>query len=80
MKNKKFEKMYRCMGLNLKDGYSQVWGSCGDVHSLGKWLELIYPHKTKEELIEYFADDTAAEIVDYIYSTASLRLVALKGK
>lgn len=74
-KMKKFEKAYRCMGLNLKDGYSHVWGAVGDVHSLGRWLELIYPHKTKEELLDYFADDSAAEILNYIRSTSTLRLM-----
>lgn len=71
----KFETMlkrsFRCVGENYKNG--EKLGFCGDVHTLNKWLEILFPDKY-EYAKEYFEGDTIAQILDYILMTKGKRL------
>lgn len=71
----KFETMlklkFKCVGENFKN--SVKTGFCGDVHTLDKWLEILFLDKY-EYAKEYFEGDNIAQILDYILITKGKRL------
>lgn len=69
----KFKKTYICIGENYRE--DTKLGYCGDVHSLEKWLEILFP---SADAVEYFKGDSEKEIIDYIYKNKGKRLEAFK--
>lgn len=65
----KFDKTYLCIGENWRNNIP--FGHCGDSHSLGKWLDIIFPGKDTRS---FFENDSAKDIVDYILKNAGKRL------
>ena len=72
-KEDKMEKLYMCVGENFKDNIRI--GFCGDVHTLGKWIQIIYGEKGTE----YFEGVKEKEIIDYILQFAGKRLKVKKS-
>lgn len=66
----KQEKMYRCIGQNFVDDRLMGGDCCGDVGTLDYWVARLYGDKGQE----YFSTYDSAEIREYLYSMAGLRL------
>lgn len=66
------KKRFRCIGENFKDNVRL--GFCGDTHTLGEWIKILFPDKY-EYAKEYFAGDTTTQILEYILMTKCKRLV-----
>lgn len=61
MTNKQLDKAYICVGENW-NGYVKL-GFCGEVHSLGNWLDILFPN---EDARKYFDKDTPGTVLEYI--------------
>lgn len=70
-----YERVYLCIGANWVNGYSA--GMCGEAHTLGEWLDVLFPTKNARE---YFTGDTEKSIIDYIYTNTGKRLERIKRK
>lgn len=69
----KYKKTYICIGEKYRE--DTKLGYCGVVHSLEKWLEILFP---SADAVEYFKGDSEKEIIDYIYKNKGKRLEAFK--
>lgn len=72
----KGQKTYICIGENFKD--NAPIGDVGDAKSLIEWLKQ-FSRKSEDELNEFFADYTNAEVVAYILRSWGKRLKAIGG-
>lgn len=69
-------KLYQCVGENFKNGVNI--GFCGDVHTLDKWIELLFADKP-EQAKEFFSGDSDKYICDYILTYKGKRLKVYKS-
>lgn len=50
-------KLYRCSGYNFKANNHHLLGRVGEVHTMLKWLTIIFPNKESEDIEAYFNGD-----------------------
>lgn len=68
-------KKYQCIGENFSK--NSKMGLCGDIHTLDKWIEVLYPDKI-DFVKDYFSDMTEKEILEYIFNHMGKRLKVFK--
>lgn len=68
MKEKNLNIRYKCKGEIFKDNVN--FGYCGDIKSLKKWIDVLYPMKKREEMYNYCND----YIIKSIYFAFGKRL------
>lgn len=67
------EKRYICVGENFYN--DTLTGRCGEVHTLMKWVEILYP---KAGSVEFFAGWSDKYIVEYLLKNRGVRLKRFK--
>lgn len=73
----KGEKFYQCVGENF--GFPCKIGYCGYVHTLEKWIDLLWGIKAAQAK-EYFFGSANEEVLEYILKNMGKRLVQQKRR
>lgn len=68
---------YICIGENYVDGVR--WGDCGDIRTLGEWLEHLFPATNRKLLFDYFEGDPDNVVTSYIFEHRGKRLERFKS-
>ena len=71
---KKTVRLYQCIGANFTENYSA--DHVGEVHTLSRWLEILFPGKDAEKFFDGYTD---AEVVSYILKMCGKRLKKFDG-
>lgn len=66
---KLYDRRYVCTGANFRNGFTTAM--CGDVHSLGEWLDILFPNKDARS---FFEGDTEKDILEYLHTNTGKRL------
>ena len=69
-------KLWICMGANFKGNYTA--NMVGDIHTMTKWLEILFPNKPIEQTLDFFDGYSEKEIAKYIYENTGKRLEKVK--
>ena len=69
-------KLWLCRGANYKGGYTA--NMVGDIHTMKDWLQILFPHKPIEQILDFFEGDSESEIAKYIFKNTGKRLEMIK--
>ena len=73
MKERKiWDHKYLCIGENYRSDVPI--GDCGDVHTLGEWIDKFFPSPSEKQL-GFFSNAKENDIIEYIYQHKEKRLV-----
>lgn len=64
------------MGANCKSSYTA--NMVGDIHTVKDWLQILFPHKPIEQILDFFDGYSEMEIAKYIFENTGKRLKKLK--
>lgn len=68
---------YICIGENYVDGVR--CGECGNIRTLGEWLEHLFPTTNRKLLFDYFEGDPDNVVISYIFEHRGKRLERFKS-
>ena len=68
---------YICIGENFIEGIR--CGDCGDIRTLGAWLEHLFPTTNRKLLFDYFEGDPDNVVTSYIFEHKGKRLERVKA-
>ena len=69
-------KLWLCRGAN--DNGSYTANMVGDIHTMKDWLQILFPNKPIEQILEFFDGYSESKIAEYIYKNTGKRLEKLK--
>ena len=69
-------KLWLCIGANDKGSYTANMVS--DIHTMKDWLQILFPNKPIEQILEFFDGYSESKIAEYIYKNTGKRLKKLK--
>ena len=69
-------KLWLCIGANYNGSYTA--NMVGDIHTMKDWLQILFPHKPIEQILEFFDGYSESKIAEYIYKNTGKRLEKLK--
>ena len=70
---KLYDRKFLCRGANERHGYTL--NMVGDIHTLGEWLDILFPNKNARD---YFDGDAEKSILEYLLANTGKRLERIK--